>query len=91
MSASNIKKASLAELRAMKARGEIGPSQGPGFSESLGPDFWADAELVMPKSKKSVHLRVDADVLTFFKAQGKGHLTRMNAVLKAYVEAHKGR
>lgn len=91
MSVSNIKKASLAELRAMKDGGEIGPSQGSGFSESLGPDFWADAELVIPKAKESIHLRVDADVLAFFKAQGKGHLTRMNAILKAYVEAHRGR
>lgn len=89
MSESNIKKASLAELRAMKDRGEFGGHAGPGFSESLGPDFWSDAELVMPKAKESVHLRVDADVLAFFKAQGRGHLTRMNAVLKAYVDAHK--
>jgi uncharacterized protein (DUF4415 family) len=37
-----------------------------------------------------VHLRVDADVLAWFKAQGRGHLTRMNAVLRAYMEAHKG-
>ncbi|GEM_PF-829657 len=51
--------------------------------------FWADAELVMPENKKSVHLRVDPDVLEWFKAQGKGHLTRMNAVLRSYYEAHK--
>ncbi len=89
MSASNIKKASLAELRAMKTRGEVARSPGPGFSENLGPDFWAGAELVLPRTKESVHLRVDADVLAFFKAHGRGHLTRMNAVLKAYVEAHK--
>jgi uncharacterized protein (DUF4415 family) len=33
-------------------------------------------------------LRVDADVVDWFKAHGKGHLTRMNAVLRAYVDAH---
>jgi hypothetical protein len=41
-----------------------------------------------PAGKTSVHLRVDTDVLAWFKAQGRGHLTRMNAVLRAYMEAH---
>lgn len=57
----------------------------------LGPDFWRRAKLVLPEAKKSVHLRVDADVLDWFRAQGKGHLTRMNAVLRSFYEAHKGR
>ncbi|MGH6842680.1 MAG: BrnA antitoxin family protein [Methylocella sp.] len=37
----------------------------------------------------AVLLRVDSDVLEWFKAQGKGRLTRMNAVLRSYVAAHK--
>jgi len=41
----------------------------------------------MPKGKTSVHLRLDTDVLDWFRAQGAGHLTRMNAVLRAYVDA----
>ena len=49
------------------------------------------AEIVVPPGKVSVHLRVDADVLAWFKAQGRGHLTRMNAVLRAYMEAHQGK
>ena len=45
-----------------------------------------------PPAKASVHLRFDADVLEWFRAQGKGHLTRMNAVLRSFTEAHrKGR
>ena len=43
----------------------------------------------MPPGKQSVHLRVDRDVLDWFRAQGRGHLTRMNAVLRAYYEAHR--
>ena len=58
---------------------------------SLGADFWTSAKIVIPDSKKSVHLRVDAKVLDYFKAQGKGHLTRMNAVLRSYVDAKSGR
>jgi uncharacterized protein (DUF4415 family) len=34
-----------------------------------------------------VHLRLDSDVVEWFKARGKGHLTHMNAVLRAYVDA----
>jgi uncharacterized protein (DUF4415 family) len=41
--------------------------------------------------KVSVHLRVDPDVFDWFKSKGKGHLTRMNAVLRAYYEANRGR
>ncbi len=48
-----------------------------------------DARVIMPSGKSSVHLRVDSDVLEWFKAQGKGHLTRMNAVLRSYVAAQK--
>jgi uncharacterized protein (DUF4415 family) len=41
-----------------------------------------------PTSKKqSIALRVDADVLEWFKAQGRGYQSRMNAVLKAYRDA----
>ena len=43
----------------------------------------------MPSGKTSVHLRLDSDVADGFRAQGKGHLTRMNAVLRAYVEAQR--
>ena len=53
----------------------------------LTADFFQTAELVVPKphSKTAVSLRVDEDVLQWFKAQGKGHLSRMNAVLRAYM------
>jgi len=39
------------------------------------------------ENKTSIHLRVDADVLEFFKSDGKGHLTRMNDVLRKHMEA----
>jgi uncharacterized protein (DUF4415 family) len=45
--------------------------------------------VVVPTGKTSVHLRLDSDVVEWFRASGKGHLTRMNAVLRAYVEAKK--
>ena len=56
---------------------------------ALDEEFWRNARVVMHPGKKSVHLRVDADVLEWFRAQGRGYLTRMNAVLRSYMEAHK--
>ncbi|PWT80807.1 MAG: hypothetical protein C5B58_10965 [Acidobacteria bacterium] len=50
---------------------------------------WAAAVLVVPLGKESIHLRVDRDVLEWFRSQGGGHLTRMNAVLRAYYEAKR--
>lgn len=50
---------------------------------------WTHARLVMPQRKESVHLRIDPDVLAWFRQQGQGYLTRMNAVLRAYMEAHR--
>lgn len=53
-------------------------------------DFWRNARVVMPlPGKTSVHLRLDADVLEWFREQGKGHLSRMNAVLRSFMDAHK--
>lgn len=40
-------------------------------------------------AKNSVTLRIDHDVLEWFKEKGRGYQTRMNAVLKAYVKAHQ--
>jgi len=58
-------------------------------AKSLGAEFWRSARVVIPNGKTSVHLRIDNDVVEWFRARGKGHLTRMNAVLRAYVEAQK--
>jgi len=38
-------------------------------------------------AKASVSLRIDADVLEWFKAQGPGYQTRINAVLRAFKDA----
>lgn len=43
-----------------------------------------------PAPKKSLlSLRVDSDVIAWFKSQGPGYQSRMNALLRAYMEAHK--
>jgi uncharacterized protein (DUF4415 family) len=52
-------------------------------------DFWADAEVVLPKRKVTMTIRVDEDVLSWFRDQGRGYQTRMNAVLRSYMKSKK--
>lgn len=86
---STIVRHSLSEIEEMRQRGLDETRHDAPEAESLGEEFWKSARVVMPPGKTSVHLRVDSDVVDWFKARGKGHLTRMNAVLRAYVDAHK--
>ena len=53
--------------------------------EGLMDIDWSDAVIVYPIVKKAISLRLDEDVLDFFKATGKGYQTRMNAVLRHYM------
>ena len=55
----------------------------------LDKSFFKHAKLRMPKRKQSVSLRLDPDVLDWFKHKGRGYQTRINAILRAYVEAHQ--
>ena len=58
------------------------------------PQDWARAVahrgLPVPPRKQQIALRVDVDVLEWFKAQGDGYQTRMNAVLREFRDAHLG-
>jgi uncharacterized protein (DUF4415 family) len=87
----NIKRATLAELRAMKDRGELYHNPKAPEGPDLPDSFWENAVWVEPRGTTSVHLKLDPDVFEFFKSQGKGHITRMQDVLKAYVKAHQNR
>ena len=50
---------------------------------------WSKARIVLPPGKENLTLRIDRDVLAWFRSTGKGFHTRMNAVLRAYMEAHR--
>lgn len=54
----------------------------------LGDDFFKNAELKLPQ-KQTVTMRVDSDVLQWFKRQGKGYQTRINQLLRRYMESHQ--
>lgn len=53
--------------------------------------FFATATLRLPQPKATVTLRLDQDLLDWLKAQGKGYQTRINAILRAYMEAQNAR
>lgn len=54
----------------------------------LDENFWREARKIKhPAARKSVHLKIDEDVFEYFKRGGKGHISRMQAVLRAYVDA----
>ena len=53
------------------------------------PGFWERAQLVYP-NKQRVSLRLDADVLTWFRRQGRGYQARINAVLRRHYEHARG-
>ncbi|PON19839.1 hypothetical protein C2W62_00690 [Candidatus Entotheonella serta] len=57
------------------------------------PEDWTTAVvhqgLPLPRKRTQPASRLDSDVLAWFKAQGPGYLTRINAVLEAYKEAHE--
>jgi uncharacterized protein (DUF4415 family) len=52
----------------------------------LPQDFWDDAVPMMPAAKVPISLRVDSDVLEFFRETGPRYQSRMNAVLRSYME-----
>lgn len=74
----------LKRLRKMKDE-EIDYSDIPELDEA----FFEKAVIVLPQPKASVCMRLDRDVLDWFKSQGKGYQTRINALLRAYMEAHR--
>lgn len=102
MSKSNIVSYSPDEIRAKIARGEDRTDwarvdamtdeeiertirDDPDWAEFIDID-WSKAEWVIPVTKKSISIRLDEDVIDFFKSSGKGYQTRINAVLRHYMK-----
>ncbi len=91
MSAKSIKKSSkphksrtnLAKLRRMADK-DINYKDSPATTK----EFWEDAQVFMPQHKIHISLRLDEDIVNFFKEEGSGYQSRINAVLKAYINSH---
>jgi uncharacterized protein (DUF4415 family) len=57
----------------------------------IPPGFWDNATVRMPLTKQQITLRLDPDVIGWFRRSGKGYQSRMGAVLRSYVEAKRKR
>jgi len=88
MARSDIKHYSRSDLAAMKAKGKVHATPADAPEIELSEAFWEKARIVQtrPRCKSSVHLRLDPDTLAFYRTAGRGHLTRMANILKAYAE-----
>ena len=103
MSTENIRRYTADELHEMIQRGEsrtdwarIDAMTEAELEQAIASDpDWADvpenwyeqAEAVMPKPKVPVSIRLDADVIEYFRGTGRGRQTRVNSILRAYKEA----
>ena len=58
---------------------------------NLPDDFWDSAVMVEPVLKEPISLRVDEDVLAWFRKSGPRYQSRMNAVLRSYMTAKRRR
>ena len=76
-----------AELEAVAAM----PDEAIDYSDApeLTDAFWQVASTPIPDAKKQITLRIDSDVIDFFRGTGRKYQTRINAVLRAYVAAQK--
>ncbi len=98
----SIKRASADELAAMRARGETrsdwkaAEARSHAEADHLAdeddgalPAGWqSSVEIGIPR-KEAVHIRLDADVLAWFRDHGPGYQTRINAVLRSFVQARQ--
>ena len=82
-------RADLRRVRRM-TESQIAKSSPPELAD-LPDDFWSDAQLVSAPAKEAISLRVDEDVLSWFREGGPRYQSRINAVLRSYVQSMKRR
>lgn len=51
-------------------------------------EFWKHAKLIRPQPKETICIRLDPEVLEWFRRKKRGYQTEINAVLRSYVKAH---
>jgi len=68
---------------------EVAVKADPDAAPLLDRNWFKRARMVMSERKVPISLRIDREVVEWFKARGSRYQSRMNAVLKAYVEAHR--
>lgn len=79
-----LSKDELAELASMPDE-DIDTSDIP----ELDDEFWKNARVRFPGGKERLTVRFDEDMVQWFRGQGRGYQTKMNAVLRSFYEAHR--
>jgi len=77
-------RADLARLRRL-SDAEITRTS-PAELRDFPADFWQEARVVMPVTKEAISIRLDTDVIAYFRSTGPKYQTRINAVLRSYVD-----
>jgi uncharacterized protein (DUF4415 family) len=75
----------LGSLRDKKIRSAI---EADPETRPTDANFWKKAKVTLPRPKQTITIRLDADLLGWLRRQ-EGYQTRINAVLRTYMEAHK--
>ncbi len=90
MAGNDVKRYLGDELETMVETGDYVPTSPNAAEVELDEAFWQSARLMVPTpGKEAISLRVDQDILAWFRTGGKGYQSRMNAVLRAYVESRR--
>jgi uncharacterized protein (DUF4415 family) len=88
-STSRKSRTNLARLRKRVDSSIVRDSDAPEWTPELFAKAVARRALKPVPKKTLLSLRVDSDVIAWFRSQGPGYQSRMNALLRAYMEAHK--
>jgi len=76
-------------LKSMKDSEIIIDKDAPAWTPEMFARAMVRKGLKPVRTKSLLSLRIDSDVLAWFRAQGRGYQSRMNALLRAFMEAHK--
>ncbi len=63
----------------------------PGKAKAKRQADWTNLKVDWPQPKQAISLRIDQDILAWFRDGGPGYQTRMNAVLRAFVDVQQGK
>ena len=98
MNKENITKITMEDAIHRKGEGKtdwerLRREEAAGIEPEKDPDEgkfdWSRSQVTMPRPKQAISVRLDTDVLAFFRAAGRGYQTRINAVLRSYMKAHQ--
>lgn len=88
-SSSRKSESDIKRLKALKDSGIIVADGAPAWSPEMFARAIVKRGLAAPRAKQLLSLRVDSDVVEWFRAQGRGYQSRMNALLRAYMDAYR--